>query len=259
MIYFEAGFTGIYGANFPRALWNSVTRRGTMSASSAATGYEAVNAASPMEYSYWQATGTAAQTLTVTLSSAEVVNSVGITGHNLGTAGVTVQVQVDLGAGFVSVGPLVTPTDDSPIVVLLEDRSVDAVRLSISSGTVAPYVAVLYACEALEFPRTTYTGQGAPANMARRTEFRTNETISGKWTGRSIKRSRNQVDVPIQHVSEAWILANADDFFADARSYPYFLCARPASYPRDVQYKWMAADIVPQRMGVGGNLMEFTL
>lgn len=259
MIYFEAGVTGTYGANNPRVLWNSATRRGTISASSEAAGFAAVNALSPYEYSYWQATSTAAQTLTLTLSPAETINAIGISQHNLGSTGATVQVQIDTGGGFASVGPAVAPTTDAEIVILLADRSATGVRLSISGGSAAPRIAVFYACQALEFPQRVYVDQGAPANMSRRTQFRTNETIAGKWSGRSIKRQRNQVDVPLMHISESWILANADPFFADARSYPYFLCPRPAGYPQDVQYKWMSSDIVPSRMGTGGNLMEFTL
>lgn len=261
MIYFEAGVTGTYGTNHPRVLWNSATRRGTASASTEATGYEAANALSPLEYSYWQATATTIQDLELSLSSAETINAVGISGHNLGTVGATLQVQrPDGGGGWIDVGPEIEPQDDSPIVVLMQDRSLDGIRLTFYGLPPEPVrVAVFYACQVLEFPQRVYVDQGAPANMSRRTQFRTNETISGKWTGRSIKRQRNQVDVPLMHIPENWVLANADPFFADARSYPYFLCPRPAAYPQDVQYKWMGSDIVPSRMGTGGNLMEFTL
>lgn len=257
MIYFESGATGTYGTNYPRIGWNSITRRGTISASTEATGYPATNAASPFEYSYWQATSTAAQSLTLTFT-AEDVNFVGIAAHNLGTAGATVQVQNNPGS-WTTIGPTMAPTDDSPIGVILTDRTMTQIRLNISGMTVAPYIGVFYVCEVLEFPVKTYAGQGSPANMARSTEYMTNETLAGKYTGRSIKRQRNRVDVPVRHFSETWAAANFDDFAEDARSYPYFLMPRPADYPKDIQFKWSQSDLVPERMGIGGNLMQVTI
>lgn len=261
MIYFESGVTGTYGTNHPRVLWNSATRRGTLTANTEAVGFEAANAASPLEYSYWQAAGTGFQFLQLDLPASETINAIAVTGHNLGSVGASVIAKIPNGSGgFSDVGPTVTPTDDSPIVILLQDRDLDSMQLAIfGPPSSAARVAVIYFCNVLEFPQRVYVDQGAPANMSRRTQFRTNETISGKWTGRSIKRQRNQVDVPLMHIPENWVLANADPFFADARSYPYFICPRPAAYPQDVQYKWMGSDIVPSRMGTGGNLMEFTL
>lgn len=253
MIYFETGVAD----NYPRIGWNSITRRGTIAASSAETGYEAVNASSPLEYSYWKATATTDQTLTLTFDASETVNFVGIAAHNLGTAGATVQVQENDG-GWSDIGPGVTPTDDTAIGIILSDRTMSEIRLSITGMTAAPYIGVLYVCEVLEFPQRTYAGQGAPANMARKTEYMNSQSIGGKWLGRSIKRQRNWVDVPMQHLTETWIAANFDDFAEDARSYPYFLMPRPEDYPDDIQYKWSQGDLVPQRMAMA-NLMEVTV
>lgn len=254
MIYFESGV----GDNYPRIGWNSITRRGTIAASSEAAGYPATNAASPFEYAYWQATGTTAQTLTLTFDASEDVDFVGIAAHNLGTAGATVQVQENDG-GWSNIGPAVSPLDDTPIGIMLSSRSLSEIRLSITGMSEAPYLGVLYVGEALTFPQRTYAGQGKPANMARATEYMTSQSVTGKWLGRSIKRQRNWVDVPIAHFSETWAAANFDAFAEDARSYPYFLMPRPADYPKDIQFKWAQSDLVPERMGVGGNLMQVTV
>lgn len=260
MIYIESGVTGTYGADHPRIAWNSATRRGTITASSAATGFAAVNVGTPTEYDYWKATATTAQWLQVDFDATETVNAVCLTAHNLGTAGATVRVQESDGVGgWNNIGPSVVPADDSPIAILLADRNLDEIRVSFTGMSVAPYVGVLYVCEVLEFPVQTYVAQGAPANMSRRSEFMTNETINGKWVGRTLRRSRNWIDIPIAHFSETWAAANFDAFAEDARYWPYFAMAKPSSYPNDVLYKWAQGDLVPERIGIGGNLMQVTI
>lgn len=255
MIYFESGVTG----NAPRIGWNNAMRRGTVSASSEATGFDVENIASPFEYTAWQGTGTTFDWVRLQLASSETINAVCIQGHNMATKGNSIRLQIpDGGGGWTPVGPLVTPTvDNDPIVILYDDRDLDDMRLYINGP--APTISVLYFCEVLSLPQNVYAGVGTPINMARRTKYQNTQTVSGKWTGRTIQRERNYNDFPVQHLRESWVQANLDPFIEDARSYPYFLCERPADYPRAVSYRWREDDILPTRMGVSGDMMEVTL
>lgn len=254
MIYFESGITG----NAPRIGWNNAMRRGTVTASSEEVGFEVENIASPFEYNYWQGTSATFDWVRLQLSSAETINAVCIQEHNLGTLGTSVRLQIpDGGGGWTPVGPLVSPTDDEPIVVLLSDRSLDDMRVAFTGAS--PTIAVMYLCEVLELPQNVYAGVGTPVNMARNTTYQTTQTVSGKWVGRTIQRQRNYNDFPVKHLTETWVQTNLDPFIEDARSYPYFLCERPEDYPNALSYRWRESDILPSRMGVGGNLMEVTL
>lgn len=256
MIYFESGITG----NAPRIGWNNAMRRGTVTASSEATGFDVGNIASPFEYSYWQATATTFEWVRLELSVSETINAVCIQEHNLGSTGQTIRFNVPDGlGGWTPVGPVVSPTTDDPIVILLADRDLDDMRLAIYGGSSAPRVAVLYFCEVLSLPQNVYAGVGTPINMARRTKYQNTQTVSGKWAGRTIQRERNYNDFPVRHLRESWVQANLDPFIEDARSYPYFLCERPADYPSAVSYRWREDDILPTRMGVSGDMMEVTL
>src|SRR6056297_1524558 len=121
MIYFEASVLGNYSRNHTRVGWNSAARRGTLSASSQEIGFEAVNAGSPFEYTYWKPTGTTSEWLALNLSTADNINAVCIAAHNLGDVGATLQVQITAGT-WDNVGPDITPENNDPIAFLLKDR-----------------------------------------------------------------------------------------------------------------------------------------
>lgn len=258
MIFLETGFRSVYGPNHPRVAFNSATRRGTTTASSEATGFEAVNAASPFEYNYWKPTSTGTEWLKTSLSTAETINAVCIAAHNLGTVGATVQVQITDGV-WDDVGPAVSPEDDEPIAILLNDRDLTDIRIEVTGASDIPRIGVVYFCETLEFPQRAYVSQETPYNLAQNTEFKNNRTIAGKWAGRSIKRQRRMSDLPIRHLREPWVESNMTGFIEDAVSYPYFLMPRPYDYPKNVGYKWAKGDIRPVRMGVSGDMMEVTV
>jgi len=248
VIYFETDFVGTeYNLEHPRVLWNSISRRGTVSVSTEATGFDGVNAATATQTDFWKPTAMPA-TWTLTFDATETIGAVAIDTHTLGTSGATVTVQEWTGAVWADV-VAATPTDDEPIAFLFEKRSTDRIRISIAGATI-PLIGVIHCSEPLELPQTVYMGAPTPIDMALVTQFELTQSATGKFMGRSVRFSKTQNDFTVAHLKEAWVRDVFMPFVEDAREYPYFLLERPFSRPTALSYRWREDDITPQRMGI---------
>jgi hypothetical protein len=256
VIYFETDYVGEeYDLEYPRILWNSICRRGTVAVSTEATGFEGVNATTATTWDAWKPTALTA-TWTLTFDTTETISALAIDTHTLGTSGATATVQSWSGAAWVDV-VAGTPTDDEPIAFLFEARSTDRIRLSLTGATV-PQISVIHCSEALECPQRVYMGAATPIDMATVTEFSTNRAANGQYLGRSINRVKKANDFTLAHISEYWTRNTLMPFIEDARLYPYFILERPHTRPTALSYRWMDSDIVPQRMGIR-SLMTVSL
>jgi len=256
MIYFEPDFVGNdFNLNHPRILWNSVCRRGTVAASTSAPGFAAVNAATATTYDKWKPTALPAWwKLTFAL---EPISAIAIDTHTIGSAGASVAVQEWNGTSWVNLISAVTPANDDPIAFLFAERAVDRIRLYIT-GTVAPQIAVIHICKALELPRRVYGGVATPVDMAMQTEFATTQSAEGQYLGRSVMRMKRKNEFTVAHLTEGYVRREVMPFIEDARTYPYFLLERPYQTPDALSYRWRDQDIQPQRMGVR-DFMEVSL
>lgn len=240
----------------PRILWNSVTRRATVSASSEAGGYSAVNAATPTTFDRWRP-GSLDASWEMVFDATETVSAVAIEAHTIGSTGCGVRPQEWNGSGWQNIMTERLPVDDSPIVFLFSARDIDRIRLRLTGAT-APEVGVVYVCEALEMPRKSYQEVQSPIDMALVTEFYTNQSSGGQYLGRSVRRQKNENRFPVANLREDWVRSSFMPFALDAREHPFFLLERPESIPTALSYRWMQDDIRPQRMGVL-DLMQVTL
>ncbi len=248
MIYFETDYVGeVYDLEHPRILWNSISRRSSIAASTEAAGFEAVNAATATEWDEWKPTAMPA-TWTLTFDENEPISAVAIQKHTLGTSGTTVAIQERIGGVWTDIVSA-TPEDDEPIAFLFELRNEDRIRVSLSGATI-PSIAVIHCSEALEIPQRVYMGAPTPIDMALVTEFDNNQSTDGQFLGRSIRVSKNENEFNIQHLTEYWVRETFMPFIKDAREYPYFLLERPYSRPTALSYRIRASDIRPERMGI---------
>lgn len=255
-VFFNSGYAGEnFDMRHPRIGWNSITRRGTIVASSTADGFSAAEAATPLTYSYWRPVSLPA-TYTITLPMAEDVGFVGLVGPGLGTSGVRIRAQVDRNGSFIGVGPPAEPTGRDEVMILFGTETTTRVRLIFSQA--APTIAVIAAGPVIEMPSRVYKRLQTPIDMATVTEFNLNRARSGQYLGRSVRAQRNMNDFPVSHLPEPWVRQTLQPFLADALEYPFFLAERPATTPDAVSYRWPDADIVPRRMGVL-NHMEVVL
>lgn len=256
MIYFEDNFVGEnYNLEHPRVLWNSISRRATVAASTEATGYDAVNTLTATTYDEWKPVAMPA-TWTLTFDATETINAIAMDTHTLGTDVVRVLLQEWDGSAWVDLMEA-EPTDDEPIALLFRSRTTDRIRLRFF-GSVAPRIAVIHCCEALEIPQTVYMGAPTPVDMARESTFENNKSVKGNFLGRSVLYSKNNNKFTVAHLTEYFVRVNMTPFILDAIEFPYFLLERPYSTPEALSYRFEQGNIVPVRMGIN-NLMQVDL
>lgn len=230
----------------------SITRTGTLVASSEQTDFEADSALNALTYERWRPSSIPA-TWRIDAGSVVNVDYFGIAAHTLGSQGCTVSFEWSDNDAAWNVLETVIPTDDSPIMVLDVNRNHRYWRINITAGGI-PDVGVVYIGAALAMQRPIYAGH-SPMSLSRRTISRPQKSERGEWLGKSIIRAGAASNINWQHLTPSWYRANFDPFVVDARTYPFFLAWRPVSY-NEVGYVWTHEDISPTNMGVGAGLMQ---
>ena len=248
MIYmtpeYEVESLPYYPLNNARILWDNVLASATFTATSEIEGFEAANAQATDTASWWWPS--VAGTLTMTLSGAASISSVGIAAHSLGGEGVGVTVQGLVGATWTTLHPEIVPDDNSAMMIMFASVTVTAVRLILDGSA---RIGVVYAGSEMIMPQRVYTA-APPLSMVISTEYQTNKSQTGQFMGRSIMANARPFDVSWTHLHETWVRSDFYPFILAARRDPFFVALRPAGYPDDVGYVWTSSDIVPARMGL---------
>lgn len=245
MIKIKTGFNPAIPLTHSRIGMDSITRTGTVTASTAAVGFPATAAANPLTYEFWRPTEVEAFWKVDALTAVSV-DYVGIAAHTLG-GGSTVVVQYSVDdTTWVTVDSLV-PTNNAPIMFLFPPQTARYWRILVQ-GAVAS-VGVVYIGKTLEMERACYAGL-SPINMNRRTTIRPNVSEGGQWLGRSIIRGGSAMSVAFRHLTHSWYETNFDPFVENARRYPFFFAWRPNGYPDTLGYVWANQDISPTTMGI---------
>ena len=247
MIVIQSGYSPTIPLTHSRIGHRTITRTGTATASSTATGFSADAPLNGLTYEYWKPTSMPA-TWAVDAGSASSVNYCGIAAHTLGSSSATVTVQYSTNnSTWVNVDST-SPTDDSPIFFLFAPVSARYWRLSIS-GSVAPAIGVIYFGASLDMQRPCFSGLN-PINFSRETAIRTNRSEGGQFLGRSIIRQGSSMSVGFRHLDYSWYKTNFDPFVEDALRYGFFFAWRPQGYPETIGYVWTTEDIRPTTMGI---------
>ena len=223
-----------------RILWSRLT--GTVTATSAADGFAAANAATIDTASWWQPVSAPAS-WTITFAGARTVDAVGIAAHRL--TGATVTIAALVSGSWVDVVTL-TPTDNSAILALFAAVSCTAVRVTTS---IVARIGVIYAGQALAMARPGYTALGL-ADLGRQAVLTSYVSEGGQLLARYIQRRGLAASYEWEHLTEAWYRANFDAFAVSAQTEPFFIAARPQDVPTDCVYGWVDEPITPARMGI---------
>ena len=213
---------------------------GTITTSSAAAGFPAVNAGTLRTDSAWRPTALPA-TWRLNCDPDEDVSYIGIAKHNLGSLNAVFSLQYASGAGDVTFPGMtdISVDNDKPILLLCNTRSVESVRILITSADAMPTIAVISAGVAMEMPRPfVWTGQ--PITEGEQVAFEDTRSQTGNWLGRSVQSTGLQFSLTMQNASEYWRKTTWQDFkaWANGEGAAFFVAARPC-YPEEVAYAWM--------------------
>lgn len=227
---------------------------GTITASTAASGFAASNADNELTYSFWKPTALPA-TWEIDIGSAETVNYFGIAAHTLGTDQAEIFAEYWDGSSWTEIDS-VLPGDDRPIMFIFDDKFASKYRVRVI-GSTSPRIGVIYIGESLAMQRAIYGGH-SPLNLSRNTVVRPTISERGQWLGRSIIRTGSSTSWDWRNLTALWYRANFDPFVEHARTKPWFIAWRPATFSEEVGYCWTRNDIQPSNQGVR-DLMDVSL
>lgn len=247
-VYIATGFVGTtYPLNNGRVCWDATV--GTITATTSADGFAAVNASTVRTDSAWRATAIPA-TWTNAFADETNISFVGIAKHDLGTQGATIAIEYDVGGVWAAFpgADAIQPTDDSPILLLTAVTACDGVRVRITAATDEPTISVIRMGRAQEWPRPfTWTGQ--PITEGDRISFDNTISVTGNWLGRSIASDGLQFSLTMQYASETWRQTELADFkaYANGEEAAFFIAARPGDYRDEVSYAWATEVVTASR------------
>lgn len=240
-------------ANNPLIGYRSLATITSIAASTEADTDPATNLANPSTYLRWTATQFAAdELLTVSTPGGADIDYVAIAGHNFGTLGATISIEAadTLSMGdpdFDEVIVSAIPAHDGPLMFRFASRNLLAIRVRIEYPTSADAparAAVLYVGEALTLQRRLYVGH-APMPMARVSEIANGRSESGQFLGRIVLATKVATTVEIKNLTPDWVREHFNPFLKAAIDAPFFFAWRPADYPDEVGYGWLADDVRP--------------
>lgn len=203
----------------------------TVSTTSSASGYNPDWMLDGETWSVWRA-GSTTQTITLSFST-QTTSYAALAAHNLGSIGASVTCQV----GGVTVGSI-SPTDDSAILFLFSSRSASQIQFVITGGTAE--IAVAQAGDALEMPQlSVFTG--LPISESKQVRYRHQQSITGDVLGRAVEGADLRFDMTVQNLPETFRAATGDITWKGFINHvdnvgPFFIAAKPSSYPDDVAY-----------------------
>ena len=186
-------------------------------------------------------------------ASDEAIDFIGIAAHTLSGETITVSTATSVGGGLTTV-EVIAPTDNAPIMLIFDSRTIREVILSATLGA-ASEIGVVSAGAALQMPRNIYGGH-SPITLSAVTEYQSTMSESGQFLGKNIIRKGLEASFSWQFLDDGFIRNTFKPFIESARSLPFFIKWRPDFYSNEVVYGEVNRDIVPQNMGGGHRLMS---
>lgn len=136
----------------PKFLYNNLLTAATLSASGTYTGYTVQNILDEKPFTYWMAAAAGSNWIKGQFGSAQLVNCIGIVGHNLHTVGATVYVEYSSDGTNWSTAASNVPADDLAFMISFAFETTYAYwRLRIENTSGIPMIAVLFMGAEIEF------------------------------------------------------------------------------------------------------------
>ncbi|WP_291854893.1 hypothetical protein [Bradyrhizobium sp.] len=242
-----------FSANNPVVGWQNIVTVARLAASSADPAFPVANLANPSTYMGWRATSNAAQTVTITIPTADPVDYLAVAGHNFGSAGIAVGVEgrASLLNPFTALVPGAIQADDSPYLGRFVPQSLAEVRLTLAAGSVPPQAAVLYVGKLLVLQRRIYVGHRV-LRFNRRANVVVGESEEGQFLGRIVLGEMSESALDMSNIAPAFYRSEMEPWLKSAVRNPFFFAWRPFDYPNEVGYCWSAGDAQMSNQRVNG-------
>jgi sugar lactone lactonase YvrE len=150
----------------------------------------------------------------------------------------------------------IMPADDTAIIHYFDTTSYQYYRLQLVPDATEPQIAHIKLGVALILPQKIYVGH-RPITLNRRTDLVNNTSENGQFLGRIKIRGYLSTQVSMTHIMPDFYRASVDPFVLHAETGAFFFAWRPITYPTEVGYGWIDADISPENQSPNG-MMEFS-
>lgn len=220
----------------PNILWDSLLPRSTIVGSTSETNFDVENLSSQMTADGWKPTALPA-TATFTLASAELVDSIAVVKHTLGSSGSTLNVEYYNGSSWVTHATVV-PTDDSNLVVFFDKVLSDQWRIEVTGSTI-PFISHVVLCYRLvipgrmNLPHTPLQVTDEPVLLG------SDQSINGSFLPRNIQKRGGRVSLQFWVQAPDFVLETFDGFrdhYNNGLSFVF--CSSPAFDSSDFGYCW---------------------
>lgn len=235
--------------------YKTICTADNVTASSQAAGCPASDAVNIFTNEYWRPDVMPA-TWTIDAGTGVDTDYIGIAAHTLGTSGASLDIEYSTD-GLTWTGMYsFAPADNAPIMVIYATTTARYWRMTVA-GPVSPRIGVIYIGEMLQMQRPIYGGH-APITLNRDTTIFNQMSESGQFMARSITRQGASTSYAWKNLTALWYRQYFDPFVKAARTVPFFIAWRPATFPTEIGFVWTSKDIRPSNMGIR-DLMEVSL
>lgn len=224
--------------NLARIAYDNATARATVTATSAAPTRPASNLRTLDTYQTWRPEAVEA-VVTIDFDVPETVNFLSIARHNMGSAGITAAVEIEVGGDWL---PLATlhPQHDGPLGVPFAEVTATGIRVTFGSAGV-PTMAVLMASRAVVMERELRSTM-QPVWLSRKTDVSPQISERGQLLGSVVVRSGVEASPTWRYLSRAFYNSTLKPMARDMPGRPAFVQWQPLEHPDEVIFGNVSGD-----------------
>jgi hypothetical protein len=234
--------------NAGRLCYRNIVTTSNITATSALPSAPITNAANPATAFGWEASSTAAQTITIA-NDTGMVDYIGIARHNLNQPGLEIRIRFN--------GTTVLPYQSVPnrqaLLYLFNEAIPSTIQIDFRNATIRPKLAVIYIGQSTKLERDIYVGH-TPITMGRDRNVITGVSQSGEYLGEVRLNETLSTGVSLQNLTPDWYRSELDPFFGRSPRDPCFWAWRPSKYPAEVSYCWVEGNPRPTNQRSNGMM-----
>lgn len=240
-------------ANNPWVGWDNIVTPATVQVDSTSELANPIaNVANPSTYLYWKSAedvdAQPVQYVTITAPTTQMIDYIGISGHNFGSDGIGVLIEgateVDSSGDpdWIDLTNEVMPADDTPMMFRFTKASYVGLRIRLALTDEPPQIAVVYCGELLILERRIYVGHRI-VNYNESTNIVTGRSELGHFLGRLLLGEFNTSQIEMQNITPQFYRSGIEPWRKAAKTRPFFWAWRPSTYPLEVGYVWSTNDM----------------
>lgn len=220
----------------PIILHNNILLGSTLTATDTASGFSVLNIRDYRTYTFWQAASAGTKHITVDCGLARPADALGIISHNLATANATVSVASSTDniawttrlTGFI-------PSSDRAILRTFLSASARFWRLTITTASIAPRLAVAFLGTRLTFP---WPPDSPYIPYSESVEVGSSRSKKGHILGSVVKYKPIRISARFSNLTRTWVETVFTPFWDNHASnlLPFFYAWSLTAYPNMVFY-----------------------